>query len=144
MVCINHSQSIDWVLMHSLSQLWKYSRMWHSLRYILKSPNIHWLLQLVHRSHSLWRTDAISFTFLTDLWLRSGSKDTPMNRTKKKDILCLSLNFCGRYWISIFHTVHKQTWWTSKATALQPAEPRLHTSKVNVTSMKTLLKFKIK
>lgn len=50
-----------------------------------------------------------------------------MNRIEK-DVLCLFLNFCGRQWIAVSRTVHKQTC-TSKTVALQPAEPRLHTSK---------------
>lgn len=69
-------------------------------------------------------------------------KNTVMNR-REKDVLCLSLYFRGRYWIAISSIVHKQTWSTSKAIALQPAEPRLHTSKVNV-SKSIPLKFKIK
>ena len=105
----NHSYSVASVPIVCFSQLQKCFGILHTLQHILQSSKMHWLLISVHQSHSLWCTEAILFTFLTDLWLHSGSKGTIMNRIEK-DGLCLFLNFCGRYWLAISHTVHKQTW----------------------------------
>lgn len=99
------------------------STFWHHLEF---TGFWYW-----YTSHFLFATGTTSFTILTDLWLHYGSKYIIMNRTQKR-VLCWPLNSCGRHWIVISSTAQQQIWGTAKARALQLAEHRLHTSKVNV------------